>query len=87
MAEFITLSEWGKSGGFTREYFAESSTDLTSDICRKWVVLDYFQKAFRTNTEIETALKRMTIEQIEELIDAGLMATVVDTDKRSIRLE
>ncbi len=85
LAEFITSSEWGKSGGFTREYLAESSTDLTPDICRKWVVLDYFQKAFRTNTEIETALKRMTIEQIEELIDAGLMAKQFYYDARKRR--
>lgn len=85
LAEFITSSEWGKSGGFTREYLAESSTDLTPDICRKWVVLDYFQKAFRTKTEIETALKRMTIEQIEELIDAGLMAKQSYYDSRKRR--
>ena len=85
LAEFISSSEWGRSGGFTREYLAEGSTDLTPDICRKWVVLYYFQKAFRTNKEIETALKRMTIEQIEELIDAGLMAKQYYYDARKRR--
>ena len=72
ITEFVSTTEWGKSRAFTREIVAESTTNSTPDICRRMAVLNCFQKAFPTKSDKEKALKRMSIDQIDELIDAGV---------------
>ena len=70
LTEFLSSVSQVPRKTFTREETTERKTDSTPDICKRRAVLDYFQKAFRTEQEKEKALGRMTCEQIDELITA-----------------
>ncbi len=70
---FLSTS-WGKSEVFTNETVKQYKTDKTEpDLCRRWAMIDSFQKAFPTKQEKETALTRMTNEQIDKLIEASMI--------------
>lgn len=71
LKEFITTTAWGKNKTFTQENVAESEINSTPDICRRAAILDYFQKAFPTKQTKEKVLKKMSINQIDKLIDAA----------------
>lgn len=71
LKEFITTTAWGKNKTFTQENVAESEINSTPDICRRAAILDYFQKAFPTKQAKEKVLKKMSINQIDKLIDAA----------------
>ncbi len=70
LTEFIADTSWGKDGAFTREDVIEYHTTSTPDICRRWAILNYFQKAYPSKAEKEKILRKMTNAQIDELIDA-----------------
>ena len=69
--EFITTTTWGKNKSFTQENVSDSEINSNSDICRRAAVLDYFQKAFPSKQAKEKVLKKMSIDQIDELINAA----------------
>ena len=72
LSEFLTSSPWGANDDFTQEELIESDINTTPDLCQRRAVLSYFQKAFITKREKEMILKRMTNEQINELVAASL---------------
>ena len=71
LKEFLSTSKWGEKKMFTWENVREVETGLPPDLCERWAVINYFQKAFPFKTEKETVLERMTNEQIDQLINAS----------------
>ena len=67
----LSTSKGGEKEIFTWENVREVETGLTPDLCERWAVINYFQKAFPFKTEKETVLERMTNEQIDQLINAS----------------
>ncbi|MBQ6293763.1 MAG: hypothetical protein IJK77_07850 [Lachnospiraceae bacterium] len=76
LTEFLSTL-WGQEqkaqkAPFTLETVEENATEkATPEQCRRWAVLNYFQKAFPTKQEKELILSRMTDEQIDKLTEAG----------------
>lgn len=73
LAEFISSTTWINGKLFTREDVVKCIENSTPDICRRWAVLNYFQKAFPTKKERQLALENMTNEGIDKLVDASFM--------------
>lgn len=74
LGEFISSTVWKDKKLFTRENVVKSIEDSTPDICQRWAILHYFQKAFATKQERRKALENMTNEEIDELVAASFMA-------------
>lgn len=73
LEEFISSTTWINGNLFTREDVVKCIENSTPDICQRWAVLNYFQRAFPTKKERQQALENMTNEEIDELIAASFM--------------
>ena len=66
------MTPWGNRKVFTHEPIEQPGVIKSEpDLCQKWAVIDFFQKAFPTRQEKEIALSRMTNEQIDKLVEAS----------------
>ena len=68
LAEFVNATQWGKDETFTRDDVKKPEIFGNTVIYKQSAVLKYFQKAFPSKLDKETALAKMTYEQINELV-------------------